>query len=74
MDHLVDITALHENHFRAVDKKLDDVANKLATLIKINKVHFTKMTDFMEQKFGTTITISEHRIHMAYRCPQCSLP
>jgi hypothetical protein len=47
VDHLVDITALQENHFRAVDKKLYDVADKLATLIKINKVHFAKMTDFM---------------------------
>jgi len=32
VDHLVDITSLHENHFRAMDKKLDDVADKLATL------------------------------------------
>ncbi len=42
-----------------MDQKLDDVADKLATLIKINKVHFAKMTDFMEQKFGTAVTISE---------------
>jgi hypothetical protein len=47
VDHLVDITALHKNHFRAVDKKLYDMANKLATLIKINKAHFAKMMDFM---------------------------
>ncbi len=39
MDHLVDITALHENHFRAVDQKVDDMAAKLATLLRINKVH-----------------------------------
>jgi len=49
-----------------VDKKLDHVADKLATLIKINKVLFAKMTDFMEQKFGTAVTISERLIHTAY--------
>jgi len=66
VDHLIDITALHENHFQAVDQKLNNVADKLATLIKINKVHFPKMTDFMEQKFSTAVTISERLIHMAY--------
>jgi len=59
VDHLVDIAALHENHFRAVDQKVNDMADKLAMILKINKVHFAKMTDFMEQKFGTAITISE---------------
>jgi hypothetical protein len=58
VDHLVDIAALHENHFRAVDQKVDDMADKLATLLRINKVHFAKMTDFMEQKFGTAVAIS----------------
>jgi len=67
VDHLVDITALHENHFWSVDQKVDDMADKLATLLKINKVHFAKMTDFMEQKFGTEVTISERLIHTAYR-------
>jgi hypothetical protein len=66
IDHLVDITSLHENQFRAVDKKLNDVADKLATLLKINKVHFAKMTNFMEQKFGTAVTILEQLNHMAY--------
>jgi hypothetical protein len=66
VDHLVDIAALHENHFRAMDQKVDDMADKLATLQRINKVHFAKMTDFMEQKFGTAVTISERLIHMAY--------
>jgi hypothetical protein len=66
VDHLVNITALHENHFRAIDKKLDDMADKLATIIKINKVHFAKMTNFMEQKFGTAVTISECLIHSTY--------
>jgi uncharacterized coiled-coil protein SlyX len=50
LDHLVDITTLHEQHFKAVDKKLDNVADKLAMLLKINKVHFAKMTYFMEQQ------------------------
>jgi hypothetical protein len=38
---------------KAVDQKLDDVSGKLATILCINKVHFAKMTDLMEQKFGT---------------------
>jgi len=36
VDHLVDITNLHENHFKAVDQKLDNISDKLATLLKIN--------------------------------------
>jgi hypothetical protein len=66
LDHLVDITALHEQHFKAVDQKLDDVSSKLALLLQINKVHFAKMTDFMEQKFGTAVAISERLIRTAY--------
>jgi hypothetical protein len=66
LDHLVDITMLHEQHFKAVDKKLDDVSNKLAMLLKINKVHFAKMTNFMEQKFRTAVAISERLIRTAY--------
>ncbi len=66
VDHLIDIAALHENHFRAIDQKVDDMADKLATLLHINKVHFAKMTDFMEQKFGTAVAISERLIHTAY--------
>jgi hypothetical protein len=34
---------------KAVDQKLDDVSGKLATILCINKVHFAKMTDLMEQ-------------------------
>jgi hypothetical protein len=69
------ITNLHENHFKAMDQKLDDFSNKLAMILKINKVHFAKMTDFMEQKFSTAVTILERLIHTAYnnclspRCP-----
>jgi hypothetical protein len=66
LDHLVDITTLHEQHLRAVDKKLDNVSNKLAMLLKINKAHFAKMTDFMEQKFGIALAISERLIRTAY--------
>jgi hemerythrin len=66
VDHLVDITNLHEKHFKAEDQKLDNVSEKLVTLLKINKVHFAKMTDFMQQKFGTAIAISECLIHTAY--------
>jgi hypothetical protein len=45
---------------------LDDVSDKLALMLQINKVHFAKMTDFMEQKFGIAVTISKRLIHMAY--------
>jgi hypothetical protein len=66
VDHLVNITSLREKHFKNVDHKLYNVSDKLATLLRINKVHFAKMKDFMEQKFGTTVTILEHLIHTAY--------
>jgi hypothetical protein len=59
VNQLVNITSLHEQHFKAVDRKLDNVSDKLALMLRINKVHFAKMTDFMEQKFGTAVTISE---------------
>jgi hypothetical protein len=49
-----------------VDHKLDDVSEKQALMLHINKVHFEKMTNFMEQKFGTAVTISERLIHTAY--------
>ncbi len=49
-----------------MDQKVDDVTLKLATLMFIKKVHFAKMTDFMEQKFGTAVTISECLIRTAY--------
>jgi hypothetical protein len=65
VDHLVDIKSLHEKHFKAVNHKLNDVSDKLLMMLGINKVHFAKMTDFMEQKFGTAITISERLIHTA---------
>jgi hypothetical protein len=69
LDNLVDITTLHEQHFKAVDQKLDNVSSKLALLLRINKVHFAKIpsqSDFMEQKFGTTVAISERLIRTAY--------
>jgi hypothetical protein len=59
LDHLVDITSLHEQHFKAVDQKLDDIANQLAIIMAVNKAHFAKLTNFMEQKFGTAIKIAE---------------
>jgi len=49
-----------------VDHKLDDVSEKLSMILHVNKVHFTKMTDFMEQKFSTAVSISECLIHTAY--------
>jgi hypothetical protein len=38
LDHLVDITALHDKHFKAVDQKVDDMANQLANILKYDKV------------------------------------
>jgi hypothetical protein len=35
-------------------------------LLSVNKVHFAKMTDFMEQKIGTAVAISERLITTAY--------
>jgi len=67
LDHLVDITSLHEQHFKAVDQKLDDIANQLANIMAVNKAHFAKLTDFMEQKFGTAIKIAERLIRTAYK-------
>jgi hypothetical protein len=66
VDHLVETTSLHKKHFKAVDHKLDDISDKLSMLLRINKVHLAKMTDYMEQKFGTAVTISERLIHTAY--------
>jgi len=51
VDSLIDITNLHEKHFKAVDQKLDDISNQLATMLQISKVYFAKVTDLMEQKF-----------------------
>jgi hypothetical protein len=65
VDHLVNITSLHEKHFKAMDHKPEDISNKLSMLLRTNKVHFAKMTDFMEQKFRTAIAISERLIHTA---------
>jgi hypothetical protein len=65
----VDISNLHEQHFQAVDQKLDVVSDKLATILCINKVHFSKMTHIMEQKFGTAVAISERLIHSLQQLP-----
>ena len=66
LDHLVDITALHEQHFKAVDQKVDDMAALLVKILRYNKVKFAKLTDLMEQKFSTAVAISERLIHTAY--------
>ncbi len=65
----MDISNLHEQHFQAVDQKLDVVSDKLATILRINKVHFAKMTDIMEQKFGTAVAISDRLIHSLQQLP-----
>jgi len=64
LDHLANITSLHEQHFKAVDQKLDDIANQLAIIMAVNKAHFAKLTNFMEQKFGTAIKIAERLIRL----------
>ena len=66
LDHLVDITALHDKHFKVVDQKVDDMAKQLANILRYDKVKFSKLTDLMEQKFGTAVAISERLIHTAY--------
>ncbi len=63
----MDITSLHEQHFKAVDQKLDDIANQVAIIMAINKAHFAKLTNLMEQKFGTAIKIAERLIRTAYK-------
>jgi hypothetical protein len=35
--HLIDITYLHEKHFKAEDQKIDDISNQLATMYKSPK-------------------------------------
>ncbi len=37
VDHLNDITNLHEKHFKAVDQKLDDISHQFATMLLITK-------------------------------------
>jgi hypothetical protein len=66
LDHLIDITNLHEQHFKAVDTNLENISNHIATMLQVNKVHFAKITDLMEQKFSAAVAISEQLIHMAY--------
>jgi hypothetical protein len=41
LDHLVDITALHEKHFKAVDQKVDDMAKQLENILRYDKVKFS---------------------------------
>ena len=49
-----------------MDQKVDDMASQLAKILRYNKVKFAKLTDLMEQKFGTAVAISERLIHTAY--------
>ncbi len=42
------------------------MASQLAKILRYNKVKFAKLTDLMEQKFGTAVAISERLIHTAY--------
>ncbi len=56
VDHLVDITNLREQQFKAVDQKLD-ISNSLATMLPINKVHFANIKGLLEEKFAAVVTI-----------------
>ncbi len=47
-----------------MDQKLDDIANQLAIIMAVNKAHFAKLTNFMEQKFGTATKIAERLIRL----------
>ncbi len=49
-----------------MDQKVDDMAALLVKILRYNKVKFAKLTDLMEQKFGTAVAISERLIHTAY--------
>jgi hypothetical protein len=76
VDHLIDITNLHEQHIKAINQKLDGMSDQLSTMLQIHKVHFAKVTDPMEQKFVVAVTILERLIYTAYNhwltAPQCS--
>jgi hypothetical protein len=43
LDHLIDITNLHKQHFKAVDTKLDDISNQLATMFKSTRSTLPKL-------------------------------
>ena len=66
LDYLIDITNLHEQHFKAVDQRLDDISNQLTTMLQVKKAHFAKINDLMEQKFAAAVAISKRLIHTAY--------
>jgi hypothetical protein len=59
-------TSLTLPTFTKVISKPDDISNQLATMLQINKVHFAKVTDLMEQKISAAVAISERLIHTAY--------
>ncbi len=42
------------------------MAKHMANILRYDKVKFSKLTDLMEQKFGTAVAISECLIHTAY--------
>jgi Reverse transcriptase (RNA-dependent DNA polymerase) len=63
IDDLLIYTKTHDKHLQVLDNVLEHFQMHN---LKINKVHFAKMTDFMEQKFGTAVSICEHLIHTAY--------
>ncbi len=66
LDHLINITKLHEAHFKAVDEKVDKISNSLANLIKVDKTHFMKFTNYTEQQFTATMAILELLIQTTY--------
>jgi hypothetical protein len=51
VDHLIDITNLHENHVKAVDHKIDDISNQLATMLQVKKFHFAKSQTSLNKHF-----------------------
>jgi len=39
VNHLVDITSLHKQHFKAIDQKLDDISDKLSLMLCVGPFH-----------------------------------
>ena len=44
-------TRLHEAHFKAVNEKVDKICKMLAKLLQVDKAHYVKITNLLEQLF-----------------------
>ncbi len=48
LDHLIDVMKLQEEHFKAIDEKIDTISNTLANRINVYKDH-VKITDYLSK-------------------------